>query len=281
MTRVLLVVDVKNQVYKATATHLGLFHRRTFTGGVFGVMSALFRAIIVAQATHVVFATDAPPYVRKAFFDGYKSTRKKDPDDDLVKKVGATIPLLRSFLDRMSIPHWELQGFEYDDLAAHAVLQYGHRFDRVVAMTNDSDLYQLFDEHPEFAVYKGKGELYTRADFDKEFPGVTKEHWIRMLCLQGTHNEVPGIAGVGPVNARKAAFDRRVWARYVFDHADIIHRNRRLIELPHHEFPQQASFRVRAHDTIDVRDLVLFCGELDIKLQRDWVIAVKQLQQAK
>jgi 5'-3' exonuclease len=105
MTRVLLVVDVKNQVYKATATHLGLFHRRTFTGGVFGVMSALFRAIIVAQATHVVFATDAPPYVRKAFFDGYKSTRKKDPDDDLVKKVGATIPLLRSFLDRMSIPH--------------------------------------------------------------------------------------------------------------------------------------------------------------------------------
>ena len=102
----------------------------------------------------MAFATDTGPYVRKKEFDGYKGDRKKNEDDVLVMHASETIPMVQDLAQQLRAPYWAVKGFEYDDICAWAVTQYGDRFDRVVAMTNDSDLYQVMFSHPNFGIYK-------------------------------------------------------------------------------------------------------------------------------
>lgn len=280
-SRVLLIADFKNVIYRSTSTHASLFAGRTFTGGLYGFMVSLLRAVRDVAATSVVVATDAPPYVRKAEFDGYKGDRKKnrDPDDPLLMKAAQSMPIAKDFIEHLDIPFWEAEGFEYDDLCAWAAQQYHHRFDRVVAMTNDSDLYQLFDID-NFTVYRGSEKgLYGRAEFVKEYGDLSRDDWINVLCMTGTHNAVPGIDGVGPKTALKAIKDPVVMRNIVDKHGKVLERNRPLVTLPHAKFKAMPDHRLRKH-VFELRDFVRFCNRYEIQVTARMVEALTDLRQS-
>lgn len=278
--RVLLVVDFKNIIYRSTSTHASLFSGRTFTGGVYGFMVSVLRAVRDVGATSVVVATDAPPYLRKAQFAEYKGDRKrKDPDDPMLMKAAQSMPIAKDLLDVIDVPFWSLDGFEYDDLCAWAAAQYAHRFDRVVAMTNDSDLYQLFDL-PNFVVYKGSEKgLYGRAEFVAEHGELSRDQWVEVLSMTGTHNCVPGIEGVGPKTALKAIKDAVLMRKLLGAHEETIVRNRDLIRLPHPRFPSDPGMRLRRH-TVDLRDFMRFCNRYEIQVTQRMVEALTDLSRA-
>lgn len=279
--RVLLIVDHKNLLYRSTYAHARLFHRRVFTGALYGVMTSVLRAVRDVRATAVVVATDTPPYVRKQEFPEYKSDRKVaggDAENDVfLAKAAQSDPQLRRFYELLRIPFWSVPGFEYDDVCAWAAQRYCGKYDRVIAMTNDSDLFQLFDLEG-FGVYRNatKG-VYTREEWEAEYGIKSREDWVLFLSLMGTHNAVPGIVGVGKVTAARAVTTPGVLRELLSKHEDIVARNKKLITLPHARFPAGPGFYVARH-CFTLRAFNVFCHEFGITPTASMVEALQDLR---
>lgn len=284
-SRVLLIVDLKNVVYRSVSMHDALFSGRVFTGGLYGFITSVLRAVRDVSATRVAVATDTPPYIRSAQFSGYKGNRKPPAEraaDPMIMKGAQSFKLVEELLALLSIPLWSSQGFEYDDLCAWCVRKHAARWDEVVAMTNDSDLFQLF-EVPNFSVYRGatKG-TYRRRDFVLEHGGgaeLSSEQWVTMLALTGTHNAVPGIRGIGPKTALRAIRDPVLLRGIVNEHAATIERNRALIRLPHADLPSDPGHRVVRH-SIDIRRFDAFCARFAIRPTARMLEALDDLMRA-
>lgn len=280
--RRLLIVDFKNNVYRAAAANGSLFGPgRVFTGGLYGFLVSLCAAINATHATHVVCATDTPPYRRLNTFPEYKGDRKRDNDEEhkvLVMKGAITTKQLHPVLDMLGIPVWSMRGFEYDDICAWAVEYHRNRFDRLVAMSNDTDLYQLLDVRG-FSVYRGaKASMYDRAAFVREWGDLSRAQWIDFLSLTGTHNAVPGIKGIGPKRAADALKKRSVFDALYRDHGELIERNRDLITLPHSDFPSRPFLFLGDHSGIVLRDFARACARYDIQVTGSMLEALQDLR---
>lgn len=263
MSRVLLAVDVSNQVYKASAAHPHLTSYGKFTGGLYGFIFALQKAIMVCKATNLVLCTDTKPYHRSTVYPEYKALRKESKDPELAKKVKESMPYIQHLAETMGWPLWSIPGFESDDLIGYCLTQHRHRYTRVIGMSNDSDLYQLF-QYPQFEVYKGAKGLYTRADFDAEF-NIHPREIPRLLALTGTHNEVEGLRGVGPVNARRMVLDPKEYRNVRIRHGEVIDRNIDLITLPHRLLPRNTPIP-QVTKPFSERTFIRFCSQYDITI---------------
>lgn len=272
MTRI-LAVDLSNQIYKAAATNATLASGSVYTGGLYGFIVALQKAIRVCDATAIVLCRDSKPYKRSLLYPEYKLLRADRKDPELVARVKASEPLIYDLASILNWPIYAADGFESDDLIAHVVGTYRNRAKAVIAMSNDSDLHQLF-KYKVFSVYKGKHGLYTRTDFDAEW-GVAPEDVPAMLALTGTHNEVEGIPQVGPVTARKAVLDAAVLRAYREQHARVIDRNLELIRLPHADFPKD--FPVPMPGAFNERAFLRFCARYDINIHQSACEAFQQV----
>ena len=266
--RILLCVDVSNQSYKAAATNPNLSCQGTFTGGLYGFICAIAKAIHQTGATNICLMEDRKPYIRSTLYPEYKAMRKTTKDPVLVERVNITVEQIRKLCEVTGWPIWSVPTFESDDLIARAVIHYRHRFKKIVAMSNDSDLYQLF-QYKHFEMYKGKNGVYTREDFNFEWRGLPPEDLIMALALTGTHNEVEGIFGVGPVGAIHAMKNLSVFTALDKKHGELIARNKKLIELPHKDFPDSEQLPLPTRKYSE-RDMQTFLSRYGIKLER-WI----------
>lgn len=275
------MVDLSNQVYKATAAYQGLTSGTTFTGGLYGFLLAISKGIDECGADRVLVGADSKPYVRKQQFPGYKSNRPSSAtmseEDKLVMMArNQSMTLVRGLLEAVGLPVWSVPGFEYDDLVAHVVRKYRCRFAAVVAHSSDSDLCQLFYAR-NFYMHRGKKGFYLRSHFQAEWDGLTPDEFVQALCLTGTHNAVPGIHGVGPKTAIKAVRDRSKWDALVAKNKGVVERNRPLIELPHAQFPYEEQLPTAARVRDPVRELYKYCGRYDIEVTRAMANAFEQV----
>lgn len=275
MESILLAVDLSYQVYRASAANPMLTSRRVFTGGLYGFLMTFGKMVRETKATHVVIAADRKPYVRSATYPEYKQLRKKNADDELLKMFNQSLSLVVECLEVVGLPIWGIQGFEYDDLAAHCVSKYRGRFKMIYAATNDSDLFQLLDA-PNFAIYsKGITDVMTGTKLWKTM-GVTPQQYMTMTALTGTHNDIAGIEGVGPVTAKKALLDPSLMRMHRSKHGALIDRNLELIKLPHHLFPRSTQLPEQLRG-FDRRALYKFLGKYDIDTTHAMVQAFEQL----
>lgn len=262
----LLCVDLSNQAYKASAAHPTLSSDGVFTGGLYGFMIAIAKAVGDTGATSIVLCTDSKPYRRTRLYPEYKLLRANTKDPVLAENANTTIAQVRELVKVVGWPIWSVPSFESDDLVAHTVIHYRHRYHNIIAMSNDSDLYQLF-QWKHFQLYKGKKGLYTRNDYDKEW-GLPANQLVLALAMCGTHNEVEGIKGIGPVTARKMLLNDPAKYRATRErHLAVIERNESLIKLPHPDFPTTAQLPPYTCE-YDERALQRFCARYEIQLQR-------------
>ena len=269
----LLACDLSNQLWKAVAVNPSLASGDTYTGGLYGFIVALQKAIRVCEADTIVICRDTKPYRRSLLYPEYKALRVETRDPEMQEKVQASLPLINELCKILNWPVWGLEGFESDDLIAHCVVQHRHRYQKIIAMSNDADLYQLFKcQH--FCMYKGKGGLYTYQDYMKEW-NTDPSHMPTILALSGTHNEVEGIQGIGPVNARRIALDPLALRQKRQTHANIIDRNLELIKLPHPEFPRGTS--IPTPGDFNERALLRFAGRFDINIHQSTCEAFAQV----
>lgn len=276
MSRVLLLVDLSYQSYRSCAANPNLRDRENrFTGGIYGFFQSLAKSVRETGATDLVVCQDRKPYLRSIDYPEYKQLRKKAQDPELKANHEASMPKILEALAAMGIRPWGIDGFESDDMAGYAARKYRGRFDRIYAASNDSDLFQLMDEVPNFSLYaKDIATCWNAARLRSEL-GMTAEQYTLATALQGTHNDIAGIPGVGEVTARKAAKDPALLRKYRASHGDVIDRNLALIRLPHPRFPG-ASLPENGEAT--PRDMYRALGRHDIEVTGSMVEALMQVQ---
>lgn len=272
----ILAVDLSYQCYRASAAHPMLTSRRTFTGGLYGFLTTLAKTLRETRADRLVICQDRKPYVRSIAYPNYKLLRKERADDELLMMHKQSMKLILDALEVLGFPVWGVDGFESDDLVGHIIQQHRSRFDRIYAASNDSDLYQLlWCEH--FFVYKDSIATVVSGDSLLKSKGLTPSQFMLATALQGTHNDIEGIAGVGEKRAAAAARDPALLRQYQAKHADLIARNLSLIQLPHPQFPRGE--RIPKRDKrFSAQALYRFCGRYDIDVTKAMLDSFDQLK---
>lgn len=171
----------------------------TPTWAVLGFFNSLFDLIekYAPQMMAVCFDLSGPTF-RHIEFEEYKAHRDEMPDDLRVQW-----PIIKAGIQALSIPLYELAGYEADDIIGTVAKQAEDRDLPVMILTGDKDAFQLLDgkiqvlmpsKETKLAVY-GRQEV-----FDKM--GVWPEQIIDYKALCGdTSDNIPGVKGIGPKTA--------------------------------------------------------------------------------
>lgn len=226
----LLIIDFLNTVIRSVAVHQQLEFNGIHTGGLFGTINQLASIANKYQPEHILLCKDHPPYLRKADYPSYKQDRKK-MDEDFSTKISTSIELVSLLFDLFKIPTWSEPGLEADDLIATAVRKHRKTYEQIYIVSNDSDLFQLFEN--ENITLLRKGKEYSIKDFNEEFPNIAPEDWAFINALCGTHNGVKGINRVGLKTAINYYFNESKLKSVYEQHQELIDANIKLIELPY------------------------------------------------
>lgn len=113
------------------------------TGALYGLVAMLLKIITDLTPDYIAACYDLPkPTIRHEAYEGYKATRAKTDDALAEQLVDA-----RKVFEAFSIPLYEREGFEADDLLgtiAHEL--YGRKDVDVIIASGDMDTLQLVDD---------------------------------------------------------------------------------------------------------------------------------------
>ena len=173
-----------------------------YTHAVFGFLTTLDRLLNeeMPDAVCVAFDRREPTFRHKAD-EAYKATRKGMPDE-----LAMQMPVLKDVLDAMNIPHYELAGYEADDLIGTISRKCEAEGWECTVVTGDKDSLQLATEHTKVKLVSTRmGQTTTRdmtpETFAEEY-GFAPIHMIDLKALMGdTSDNIPGVPGIGEKTA--------------------------------------------------------------------------------
>lgn len=189
--------------YYATATMGNLMVNKDGipTNAVFGFATRL-ESVIKKNPTAILVAFDAKGKTfRSEMLEDYKGTRKETPDE-----LKCQFAISREYLDAHNIPHYELEGYEGDDIIGTLATLAQKNGYKVSIMTGDKDMMQLVTD--DIYVYKRNtktksDDVITPETFFEKY-GLKPEQIKDLLGLMGDSSDnIPGIKGVGEKTAIK------------------------------------------------------------------------------
>lgn len=221
MKKTFAVIDGNSLLFRAFyALPLLEAEKGVYTNAVYGFLSMLFKMIDQYRPTHVAVAFDTrEPTFRHKAFDAYKAGRKETPQELLDQ-----FDLMRRVLDALGIRHYELPGYEADDILGTIAKRVQAQGDEALLITGDRDSFQLIGPGVR-VLFTRRGitqvELLDRQALFEQF-GVYPERVPDLKALMGDASDnIPGIAGVGEKTALKllGQYDT---VEGVLDHAGVI-----------------------------------------------------------
>ncbi|MFH2048716.1 MAG: DNA polymerase I [bacterium] len=170
------------------------------TSATFGFVNSLLSILKSEKPDYIAIAWDTPhPTFRHKKYNEYKSTRAKMPEE-LIDQL----PRIREAAEVLNIAHYEMEGFEADDIIGTMAVMAARMGYKVWCVTGDKDFFQLVND--KISIYNPMGSSSSPAkmgpeEVKKKF-GVYPERVIDKLALMGDSSDnVPGIPGVGPKTA--------------------------------------------------------------------------------
>jgi len=197
----LIIIDSSSLLYRAFHALPPLDYKGQPTGAVYGFLLTLFKAIKDVKATHIIACFDTPkPTFRHAQFDDYKAHRLPPPDA-LISQFG----LLKDVLLSLSIPMFEKEGFEADDLIATIATQVSHQGGtEIFIVSGDLDNLQIVGQNIKlYTLGKSikEGIIYDRAKVVERF-GIEPAQMNDFKALKGDASDnIPGVPGIGEKTA--------------------------------------------------------------------------------
>lgn len=167
---------------------------------VFGFANMLMRIIQTMKPDFMAVAFD---HSKKTFrheeFPAYKATRVKAPDE-----LYAQFPLAKEFLSALSLPFFEVPGFEADDILGTLAKRNYDKDLQIVIVTADRDALTLISDSVSVASpFKGFHNMtfYDRSAVLAQW-GITPEQFVDFKALSGDASDnVPGVSGIGEKTA--------------------------------------------------------------------------------
>ncbi|MDD5032134.1 MAG: DNA polymerase I [Patescibacteria group bacterium] len=166
---------------------------------VYGFTAVLLKAIREFKPEYVVLTLDRKaPTFRHEQYKEYKATRVKAPDE-----LYAQIPRVKEIAESFSIPIFEKDGFEADDLIGTITKSTDGKIEKII-VTGDMDTLQLVNDHTK--VYTMSHGLSDSVIYDekavKERFSLTPEQMIDFKALRGDPSDnIPGVKGIGEKGA--------------------------------------------------------------------------------
>ncbi len=224
----LLIMDFNNLLLRYSEIHSDMkFHDKN-TGGVFGFLTQLCYQINLYKPDIIIVGSDKKPYKRTEIFPDYKK-KDKPYDEELGAFIRESTPYCKQLLDKLHIPLWEVEGYEYDDLAAILVHRNRYKMESITLVSNDEDLFALLNTN--VSIHRSKG-LYALDDFKKEY-GIHPSEWSEVEAMCGTHNNIPNLyKGLGKKTALKIYKNREKMKEIVEKYSEQYLLNLSLILLP-------------------------------------------------
>ena len=166
---------------------------------VYGFTAVLLKAIREFKPEYVVLTLDrkAPTFRHKQFKE-YKAKRVKAPDE-----LYAQIPRVKEIAESFSIPIFEKDGFEADDLIGTIARKTDGRIEKII-VTGDMDTLQLVNSHTKvYTMSRGLSDsiIYDEKAVKARF-NLTPEQMIDFKALRGDPSDnIPGVRGIGEKGA--------------------------------------------------------------------------------
>ena len=172
------------------------------TNAIYGFATMLISLIKEEKPTHVAVAFDVSRKTfRSEIFPEYKANRASTPDE-----FRSQMSYLHEFIDGCGIEHFQLEGYEADDLIATISKAAEKDGFEILICTGDRDSFQLVNERTTVLYPKrGVSEL-ARMTPDAVFEkyGMTPEQYPDFAALRGDPSDnLPSIPGVGEKTASK------------------------------------------------------------------------------
>lgn len=172
------------------------------TGALYGLVTMLLKIIGELKPDYIVATYDLPkPTFRKLAFADYKGTRSKT-DEALVGQIKRS----RDIIDAFSIPIYEQEGFEADDILGSIVelVKDDEGIETIIA-SGDMDTLQLIDNSrvKVYTLKKGIKDtiIYDEKGVEERF-GFGPELLPDYKALRGDPSDnIPGVRGVGEKTA--------------------------------------------------------------------------------
>jgi DNA polymerase-1 len=201
----LAVIDGKSVFYRGYYAMPNLTTRDgTPTGGVYGFASMALEVIRRLKPDYVAVAWDKPKTNirrRLELYPEYKAGRKPAPPDFYEQ-----VPVLHELLQAFGWPLYEMDDYEADDILGTLAVQASEQDIETMLITSDLDMLQLVNDRVQvYALKTGFSniELYSPKTFETKY-GIGVHQFVDYKALVGDSSDnIPGVAGVGPVAARK------------------------------------------------------------------------------
>ena len=172
------------------------------TGALYGLVAMLLKIIAELKPDYIAACYDLPkPTIRHEAYEGYKGTRAKT-DDALASQIGES----RKVFEAFSIPIYEREGFEADDLLGTIAHKLRSEKDiEVIIASGDMDTLQLVDDE-RVRVYTLKKGIQDTILYDEKavvarfgFPPALIPDW---KGLRGDPSDnIKGVPGIGEKTA--------------------------------------------------------------------------------
>jgi len=201
----LLLIDGHSMAYRAFYA-LPAENFKTSSGqptnAIYGFASMLINLIKEEKPTHIAVAFDVS---RKTFrtqlFTEYKANRASTPDE-----FRSQMSFINEMIDCFGIKHFEMEGYEADDIIATFAKSAEKNGYEVLICTGDRDSFQLVNPNTT-VLYPKKGvtemsRMTPDAVFEKY--GLTPAQYPDFAALRGDPSDnLPSVPGVGEKTATK------------------------------------------------------------------------------
>ncbi len=173
------------------------------TSAILGFANTLWEVLFKENPDYIAVVFDPKGgSFRNDFYPAYKANREKTPED-----ISLSIPYIKQLIKAFNIPVVLVENYEADDVIGTLAKLAEKENLLTYMMTPDKDFGQLVSDN--ILMYKparmgNKAEILGVAEICEKFGVEKPEQVIDFLGLSGdTADNIPGIAGVGPVTAKK------------------------------------------------------------------------------
>jgi len=199
--KVLLLIDGNNLAHRAR-------HGFSLSGVdgldvsvTYGFINSLQSYLSMFAPESCVIAWDAGiPQFRRDKVPSYKANREKDDTyEDFLRQLGE----LDEGLIHTGTVNIRKYGMEADDLLYHAAFLAKGKYDKIIIVSGDADMYQTVEMDGVFVYNPSKKLMVDRKYINTEY-GIDVGQYVHWRALQGDKSDnVMGVPGIGPVRATK------------------------------------------------------------------------------
>ncbi len=172
------------------------------TNAAYGFTSFLIKALNDIKPNYAVLTLDRKaPTFRHISYDKYKATRVKAPQE-----LYDQIPMVRKIIQAFSIPIFEMDGYEADDLIGTiaSIINKQEPKMEVIIITGDLDTLQLVNNKTKvYTMSRGLNDsvLYDTNKIKERF-NLSPKQIIDLKSLKGDASDnIPGVPGIGEKTA--------------------------------------------------------------------------------